>query len=118
MFKSKILIVVSTLAASGAVFAGDRTDFPVGESTRSRAEVRAELEQARAWNMLPFGELGQSVQAGRSSASRAQVAAEAAEAQRLELIAIGEGNARMATTAEQQRVREAGQRAIQQVSMK
>jgi hypothetical protein len=118
MFKSKVLIVVSTLTLTGAAFASDRTDFPVGESTRTRAEVRAEFEQARDWNALPFGELGQSVQAGKSSASRAQVAAEAAEAQRLGLIAIGEGNGRMPTTTEQQRLREAGQRAIQQVSMK
>jgi hypothetical protein len=113
-----MLVAVTALALSGAAFASEITDFPIGESVRSRAEVRAEFEQARAWDQLPFGELGQTVQPGASIATRAQVAGEAAEAQRLGLLPVGDSNARMPTAEERSRLREAAQRAVQQAWVK
>lgn len=57
-----VVVALSAIAAVGSTFA-DRpypSDEPAAVSTKSRAEVRAELEQARKDGLLNMGEGGYS----------------------------------------------------------
>lgn len=85
-------------------------------STKSRAEVRAELREAvRSGTMPQTGDAhtpGIDAAPG-STLTRAQVRAEAIEAMRLGLIATGgDREHRQPTPAEQESIRQAGLRAI------
>lgn len=79
----QLVAAATVLAATGAAFAEAR--YPVDTpfvSTKTRAEVRAELEQARAQGLLTWGESrNYPVSAPvRSTRSREEVRAEAIEA--------------------------------------
>lgn len=111
MSKAKVLVSVSLLALSGAAFAQEATEFEIGPSELSRAQVLAELADAKAQGTLPFGEAGHVFRIGPSTLSRAQVVAETREAMRLGLIAHGDLNPRAATPSELEQVRVAGKRA-------
>lgn len=88
---STVIAVTALLAAIGSsAFADDRIVGDAGTnwqdhitSTKTRAEVRAELEQARAQGLLSVGEdphYPRQPVATTGSRSRAEVRAEAAEA--------------------------------------
>lgn len=47
------VIALSAIATVGSTFADSSSEGPVAVSTKTRAEVRAELEQARAAGLLP-----------------------------------------------------------------
>jgi hypothetical protein len=50
MFAKKLIAAVTVFAAAGSVFAAEVTEgvYPTVESTKTRAQVIAELEQAKA----------------------------------------------------------------------
>ena len=50
------VIALSAAATVGSTFADSASEGPVAGSTRTRAEVRAELEQARAQGLLNSSE--------------------------------------------------------------
>ena len=133
------------LLASAAAWAGIEP-YPaavMGEtvSTRSRAEVVAELHEAiRSGTMYDFPftytdrlalakarrDIAGNAQAaaqndntvvvwGDARVVRARVQAEAAEANRLGLLSFGEGNPPVASAAQEQQIAAAGQRAAEQM---
>ncbi len=118
IFLSTITIAIAS-AFSNPGFAQEITATPEIDnavSTKTRAQVRAELEQAIAEKRLIRTEADEQrlAFAGfQSTKSRAQVAAETREAMRLDLIPRNESAyAAYAPTAEQLRlITEAGQRA-------
>jgi hypothetical protein len=87
-------------------------------STRSRAEVKADVKEARAKGELPrFGELGVQPVETPSVKTRAQVAAETREAARLGLLGrYGEQEPKIATPEQERQIRLAGERAVHQTS--
>lgn len=50
------VIAVSAFATVGSTFADQASEGPTAFSTKSRAEVRAELDQARKDGLLMYGE--------------------------------------------------------------
>jgi hypothetical protein len=115
---TKIILATAFVAVVGAgsAFAQEGTqDFPAAQSlsSKSRAEVKAELAAAqRSGVAYTYGEASPAPVA-ISTMTRAQVVAELREAQRLGLVgASNEGDMRIATPAEQQAIRSAGLRAI------
>ena len=115
---SKIIIATTliALAGAGSAFAQEGTqDFPAAQnlSSKSRAEVKAELAAAqRAGTVVSYGEASPAP-VSASALTRVQVVAELREAQRLGLVgASNEGDVRIATPAERQAIRSAGLRAI------
>jgi len=124
----KIAVVTLALLASSAVFAGDfnyRNDVdPFGfekehfESTKSRAEVKADLKIAQAnGEMLRFGELGAKFVDAPSTKTREQVVAETREAARLGLLeGFGELGPKVATAEQERQIELAGVRAREHVA--
>lgn len=82
MFK-KTLVLAALAALSAGAFASEATDAPEFNfvSTKTRAEVRAELDAARKAGELSYGETDFSVKALKSTSTktRAEVKAELAE---------------------------------------
>lgn len=79
----RLIAALAVLAATGSVFAGDVDPFPKQQppvSTKTRAEVQAELAQARAQGWVTGGEEPDypKIQV-KSTRSRAEVRAEAIE---------------------------------------
>ena len=111
----------AALAISATVRANDVDPFGFEKehfaSTKSRAEVVADLKQAQAAGQLPIpGELGVRFADAPSTKPRAQVVAETIEARRLGLISYGEVGPREATQAEEQRIHMAGIRALERLA--
>ncbi len=80
----RLIAALAVLAATGSVFAGDVDPFPTQEpvvSTKTRAEVQAELAQARAQGLLPRGDIQNFpvLAPARSTRSREEVRSEAIE---------------------------------------
>ena len=114
--QAKLVIVTTLIALAGAssAFAQEGTqEFTDTQalSTKSRAEVKAELLAAQRAGEVFYGEASPAPIAA-STVTRTQVQAEAREAQRLGLIPFGEEGARVATSAELESIRVAGQRAV------
>jgi hypothetical protein len=112
------LITLTVLAATAtAAMADGKPDYSwFGfASTKSRAEVRAELLHAvRSGTMPQSGDAytpGIDASPG-STLTRAQVRAEAIEAMRLGLVATGDRERRQPTPAELESIRQAGLRAV------
>jgi hypothetical protein len=97
MLNAKVLISAALLVLSGAGFAQEATEFAVGPGVLSRAQVLAELADARAHGTLPFGESADVFQTAPSTLSRAQVIADTKEAMRLGLIVVGDLSPRATT---------------------
>ena len=114
---SKIIIATTfiALAGAGSVFAQEGTqDFTNlrALSTHSRAEVTAGLAAAQRAGTVSYNEASPAP-VPASTSPRKQVVAELREAQRLGLVgASNEGDIRIATPAEQEAIRLAGQRAV------
>jgi hypothetical protein len=116
LMQTKIVIAIAliALAGAGSAFAQEGTqEFTNIQSlsTKSRAEVKAELFAAQRAGEVFYGEASPGPVA-RSTLTRTQVQAEAREAQRLGLTPFGEEQARAATPADLESIRIAGQRAI------
>lgn len=81
MNATKLVAAIATLVAAGSVFAQEYTQPDAGfVSTKSRAEVNAELAQARAGGTPQFAEHAYPVIAIELTKSRGDVAAELAQA--------------------------------------
>ena len=82
----KSVIVLASLLISTSVFANDVDPNGFEQqhftSTKSRAEVVADLKAAQAAGQLPVGELGVKFVDAASTKSRAEVAAETRQAPR------------------------------------
>jgi hypothetical protein len=117
---AKTLIATALLvsfAGVGSAFAQEATqDFPPSSilSTKSRAEVLAELLQARRDGTLETRNYAEASAApvAASMLTRAQVVAEAREAARLGATDANDADVRVATPAQQQLIRAAGVRAL------
>jgi hypothetical protein len=121
MQKSTLLAVVTAAIAvfgAAASVAQEATDAPEVRHfapTKTRAEVMAELRQAEREGRVARNEadVQRIADAGfRSQKSRAQVRAETEEARRLGLAEAGEGGAPTPTPEQLDRIRVAGQRAL------
>lgn len=111
--------LVVAFAGAGSAFAQEGTqDFPSAQqlSTKSRAEVRAELLAAQRDGTLQLNRYGEASAAplAASTLTRAQVVAETREAQRLGLVGADEQGLRVATPAQAEQIHAAGLRAITQ----
>jgi hypothetical protein len=83
------------------------------QTSKTRAEVTAELRSAQARGELPvFGEIGVVPVPAGSVKTRAQVRAETIEAARLGLIGYGELGAKQATPEQERQIELAGMRAL------
>ncbi|HEU0204584.1 MAG TPA: DUF4148 domain-containing protein [Burkholderiaceae bacterium] len=109
LFAALLLGLVGTAGAQEAV-APEETPLV---STKTRAEVVAEVLEARAAGQLNTGERAMPVDASAPAMARTreEVRAEAREAQRLGLIAHGEGDTPVATAEQAVSIAEAGRRA-------
>ena len=106
-----------SFAGVGSAFAQEATqDFQPSSmlSTKSRAEVRAELLQAQRAGTLETRNYAEAsdAPAAASTLTRAQVVAESREALRLGATDANEADVRVATPAQQQLIRAAGLRAL------
>lgn len=115
------VVVFAALAFSTAVRANDVDPFGFEKehfiSSKSRAEVVADLKAAQVAGQLPIpGELGVRVADVPSIKPRAQVVAETLEAQRLGLLTYGEVGPRQATPAEERQIEMAGLQAVQRLA--
>lgn len=117
---AKTLIATALLvsfAGVGSAFAQEATqDFPPSSmlSTKSRAEVRAEFQEAQRAGTLQTRNYSDASAAPQASSSltRTQVTAEAREALRLGATDTNEAEVRVATPVQQQLIRAAGVRAL------
>ncbi|HEU0200243.1 MAG TPA: DUF4148 domain-containing protein [Burkholderiaceae bacterium] len=115
----RTLIFAALLAASSApALASELNSFDLEpikvHSTKSRAEVQAELKAAQAAGQISFGEAGMPFDAGQSIRTRAQVVAETHEAARLGLLnPNGEAGSAYASAAQEEQIRVAGLRALE-----
>lgn len=113
-----LTVAIALSGAAAATFAMEGTqDFPSADqlSSRSRAEVIAELDAARRTGtlaLLAHGEASPAPQAV-STLSRAQVVAETREALRLGLIGADEEGLRTPTREQAELIRAAGLRALE-----
>lgn len=114
---SKLITIATGLVAAigftTAAFAQEVTYWNPqdAQSTKSRAEVRAEAVAALKAGQIESGEASRFVIETHGTKSRAQVMAEAVEARRLGVIGHGEVSV-VATPAQAEQVRLAGLRAI------
>ena len=117
----RVLVVLAVLSA-GAALANDVDPWGFEKdhfiSSKSRAEVKADLKVAKEKGELPrFGELGVQFVDPPSTKTRAQVVAETREAGRLGLLSqYGEGEHKVATPEQERQIRLAGERAVAQMS--
>ena len=115
---SKIIIATTLIAlvGAGSAFAQEGTqDFPAAQflSSKSRADVKAELATAQRNGTLITYTEASPAPAPASTITRTQVVAELREAQRLGLVGVSnEGGFGIATLAEQESIRAAGLRAV------
>lgn len=108
-------VVLSFIGAGAAIAAEGTQDFQPSSitSTKTRAEVRAELAGAVPQGLsTSYGEASPAPQP-RSTLSRIQVLAETREAQRLGLLDRHDGYAPEATPAQLEQIRQAGLQAVQ-----
>jgi Domain of unknown function (DUF4148) len=119
--KSKLAVLsLFAMTVAGSALAGDG-DYPdaylwKGESTKTRAEVTAEMEEAKRLGQFTVGDDGPAAFANDGPGkSRAEVAAELEEAERLGLLHFGEGGPKVATPEQEQMIAAAGRRAAEQV---
>jgi len=119
----KRIIILSLVLTSTAVLAEIPNDVdPFGFekeafiSSKSRAEVQADLKVAQATGQMPvFGEIGVRPIPSPSVKTRAQVVAETREAARLGLLVNrGELGPRIATPEEERQIELAGLRVVEQ----
>ncbi len=113
LITTAVLMALSSLAAAQEGVP-DYT-WVTASSTRSRAEVQAETLAALRRGSLPRTDESfplVTVPSG-SSLTRAQVRAETMAALRLGLIPVHDGHTRLPTAAENEQVRQAGQRALE-----
>jgi Domain of unknown function (DUF4148) len=114
------LMIATTLVAllgAGSAFAAEGTqDFQPSsiQSTKSRADVKAELAAAQRDGTLETRNYGEASAAPKaaSTLSRAQVVAETREALRLGLLDRYDGYAPEPTAAQLEQIRQAGMRAV------
>ena len=105
--------VLATLGAAAMAVEAEQSSTWMTPSTKSRAEVQADMLAAKREGKLLQDEYSFTVvPSAGSKLTRAQVAAEAREAMRLGLIPVYEGQDRVATAAENEQIRQAGLRAI------
>jgi hypothetical protein len=114
----KTLIAAATtvlaLIGAGSALAVEATDdFPATQvlSSKSRADVVAELAAAQRNGEVNYGEASAAPQAS-STVTRTQVVAELREARRLGLLGSNEAGAPVPTAAQNEAIRQAGLRAI------
>lgn len=117
----KRTLLLAALLAATSVYANDVDPFGFEkehfQTSKSRAEVKADLRVAQANGELPIGELGVKPQEIKSVKSRAQVAAETREAARLGLLSrYGEQEPKHATPEQERQIELAGLRAIGQTT--
>jgi hypothetical protein len=119
--KSKLAVLsLFAMTVAGSALASDG-DYPgaylwKGESTKTRAEVVAEMDEAKRLGQFTNGDDGPPAFANQGPGkSRAEVVAELEEAQRLGLLTSGEEGIKFATSAQEQQIAEAGRRAAEQV---
>ena len=110
--KSYLLVSALALAAAGSAFAAEGTQEFTNQtlSTKSRADVVAELHAAQKAGLIASGEVSRAPFA-ESTLPRARVAAEAREAQRLGVIGSGE-ILPVATPMQLDQIQAAGDRAV------
>jgi hypothetical protein len=114
----RTVVLAALLLVAASAFANDVDPFGFEkehfQSSKSRGEVKAELEDAQAIGQLPvFGEIGVKPVEIASTKSRAQVVAETREAARLGLLGgYGELGPKRATVEQEQQIKFAGGRAI------
>ena len=113
MSKSKLIAAVALALSSLAAHAGgtndtDRIDPTYAGAGLTREAVRAQLAAAQARGEVLLGDARIAQPAQPSLRSRAEVRAELAEAQRLGLVLHSEGDALIATPAQQARIDMAG----------
>jgi len=117
----KTLACISALASiliSASAYANDVDPFGFEKehfiSSKSRAEVTADVKAARGAGELPaFGEIGVRVVEAPSVLRREQVEAETREAARLGLITYGEQAPKVATPEQERLIQMAGMRALE-----
>ena len=112
--RTKILIAATVMTLAGSAFAQEG-DFPSAPnlSTKSRAEVKAELVAAVRAGAVGAGEASPTP-VPASTLTRAQVRAETLEAMRLGLVGSSyEADIRVPTPAELESIRLAGLRAVE-----
>jgi hypothetical protein len=109
-------VTFSATAGNGLNVYSESYNPPSSENagpSKTRAEVVAQLQQARAAGLIVDGEQGPVMDAPvASDKTRAQVAAETREARRLGLLSYGEQGPREATAEEINAIRTAGLNAI------
>ena len=115
MKTASLLYIVSLVAVASAASAQGPVDYPSEStlvSTKTRADVQADLLKARAsgQHMKPYA-LRSYIDWGKAERPRAEVVAEMHEAQRLGLIGYVEVEARIATPEQERQIAEAGRRA-------
>ncbi len=117
--KFAVLSVLAMTVAGSALAGGGAYPEPYlwhGESTKSRAEVIAEMEEAKRLGQFSVGDEGPPVFASQGAGkSRAEVVAELEEAQRLGLLTYGEDGVKFSTPAQEQQIAVAGRGAAGQV---
>ncbi|MFT3953784.1 MAG: DUF4148 domain-containing protein [Piscinibacter sp.] len=106
--------VLASLASAAMALDAEQSSSWMTPSTKTRAEVMAEMQSAVRSGALPHNEASYTVVASSSSSAltRTQVAAEAREAQRLGLTAVNDADVPVASAAQREQVRLAGLRAI------
>src|SRR5262249_11664582 len=108
---ASLLISISARANDVDPFGFEKEHF---NSSKSRAEVVADVKAARAGGDLPaFGEIGVRVVEAPSILRREQVEAETREAARLGLLTYGELGPKEATPEQERLIEMAGMRALE-----
>jgi hypothetical protein len=116
MLKSKLFVAASLAVTSLGALADGPNEIPSWfsepQSTLTRAQVKAELEQARARGELMHGDGGAPFVAAPSTRTRKQVMAELREAQRLGL--TGSAEVPVSTPEQEALIAKAGAEAAEQ----
>lgn len=116
-----VLSVFAMTVAGSAIAGGGKYPEPYlwqGESGKSRAEVIAEMEEAKRLGQFTLGDDGPSFLSNQAQGkSRAEVVAELEEAQRLGLLSSGDGNVPVATAEQEALIAAAGRRAAKQLQV-
>jgi hypothetical protein len=118
----KRTLVLAALLVATSAFANDIDPFGFEkehfQTSKSRAEVTADLKVAQATGQLPkYGEVGLQPLETKSIKTRAQVAAETREAARLGLLSgYGEAGPKQATPEQERQIELAGLRALDQAT--
>ena len=121
MNKLTSTFALASLLISARVLANDVDPFGFERehffSSKSRAEVVADLRAAQAAGQVPVpGELGVKFVDAPSIKPRAQVVAETLEARRLGLITYGELGPKQPTPAQERQIEMAGKQALERTA--